>query len=164
MDRVGIFVNVSNQFYSVSQAHKGAKVDYAKYMAKCFGPRGGTLARAFAYGVQMKDESRDFIAYLRHAGYEPKYKQARQIDGRPSIAKTDWNMGLAMDVIRHLGKLDVVVIGSNDPDLVPLVQFIKERAVKVVIFSAKVGTELRSVADEVMEIDLDVLEQKECRT
>jgi uncharacterized LabA/DUF88 family protein len=158
MKSVGVFVNVNNQFYAVAQQHRGAKVDYAAYLKSAVGD--GVLHRAFAYGVQMKEEAAPFIGCLRQMGYEPKYRQARMIDGRPSIRSTDWNMGIAMDVMRHVPKLDVVVLGSNDPDLVPLVLYLKERAIKVVILSCRVGNELREAADEVIEINDGILEKK----
>jgi uncharacterized LabA/DUF88 family protein len=62
--------------------------------------------------------------------------------------------------MRHVPKLDVVVLGSNDPDLVPLVLYLKERAIKVVILSCRVGNELREAADEVIEINDGILEKK----
>src|SRR4051812_31459320 len=108
MKSVGVFVNVSNQFYTVQQAHRGGKVAYDQFLKAAVG--NGTLYRAFAYGVQMKDEATPFIGCLREAGYEPKYKQARVVDSRPSIRHTDWNVGIAMDVMRHLHKLDIVVL------------------------------------------------------
>lgn len=154
----GIFVDVSNQFSTVASVHRGAKINYKGYLDSAL--RGRSLYRAFAYGVQLNTEANEFIFSLREIGFEPKYRIARKIDGRPSIKRTDRNMPLAMDVMRHLHKLDIVVIGSNDPDLVPLVAYIKERGIKVVIFACRVGSELRDVADEVIEVDNTVLEWK----
>lgn len=158
MKSIGVFVNVSNQFYTVQQTYRGGKVAYDLYLKAAVS--GGTLYRAFAYGVQMKDEAMPFIGCLREAGYEPKYKQARIVDARPSIRHTDWNVGIAMDVMRHLHKLDIVVIGSSDPDLAPLIAYVKERGVKVIVFSCRVEAELREIADEVIDIDESILERK----
>lgn len=158
MKTVGVFANVSSQFYSVLSAYRGAKIDYARYLEKAIG--GEELYRAFAYGVQMGTEAGPFINCLNKIGFETRYKPARWVDGKPSIRDTDWNIGIAMDIVRHLERLDVVVIGSNDLNLVPLIEFIKERGVKAVIFSCRVPNELREVADQIIEITEDILENK----
>lgn len=158
MKSVGVFANVSNQFYSVLSAFRGGKIDYQKYLEKAVGT--DELYRAFAYGVQMANEAIPFISCLNKIGFETRYKHARIIDGKPNIRETDWNAGIMMDVVRHLDRLDIVVLGSNDVDLVPLIEFIKERGVKAVIFSCRIPFELRETADQIIEITDDILENK----
>lgn len=156
---VGVFVNVSNQFYTVNNTFRGGKIDYQKYLARAVNDNE-QLYRAFAYGVQMEREASGFIACLNSFGFETNYKTARIIEGKPSIRQTDRNMDMAMDVIRCLDKLDVVVIGSNDPNLIPLVKFIRERGKKVIILSCCIGRELREAANQCIEIKDDLLEEK----
>ena len=124
MERVGVFVNISNQYFVAQQAFAG-KVDYEKYLSRAV--EGRLLVRAFAYGVQMKNEARDFIHNLKRMGYEPKYRLPRIIDSRMNMRQTDRTLSLAMDVVRCLPKLDTVVLGSNNPDLVDVIQYIKEQ-------------------------------------
>lgn len=156
---VGLFVNVSNQFYTTHNIFRGGKIDYQKYLNRAVGDNE-QLYRAFAYGVQMDREASGFIACLQQFGYETNYKQARVIDGKPSIRHTDRNMDMAMDVMRCLEKLDTVVIGSNDPNLIPLVKFIRDRGKKVIILSCCIGRELREAANQCIEIKDDLLEDK----
>lgn len=156
---VGVFVNVSNQYYTVNNLFRGGKIDYVKYLARALN-ENEQLYRAFAYGVQMEREANGFITCLNQIGFEPNYKTARLIDGKPSIRNTDRNMDMAMDIIRCLEKLDVVVIGSNDPNLIPLVKFIRERGKKVVILSCCIGRELREAANSCIEIKEELLEER----
>ena len=160
MRRVGVFVNVTNQFYSVLTAFRGGKVDYTKYLRESVSPEGYELYRAIAYGVQIGNEAQSFIAALQRAGYDTRYKPAKVVDGKANVRDTDWAIGMAMDVIRHLEHLDVVVLGCNDPSLIPLVEFIKERGIRVVIYSCRIPQELQRAADYSFEISEDVLETK----
>ncbi len=134
-------------------------MNYGRYLRHAVGP--DTLYRAIAYGVQLADEANEFINLLRESGYEPKYKPARKIDGRPNIRSTDWNVGMSLDVVRLLDRLDIVVIGSNDSNLIPLVQYCRERGKLVTIFSCKVGQELREAVDAVYDIKQEIIDRRE---
>jgi uncharacterized LabA/DUF88 family protein len=157
MKSLGIFVDITNQYYAALAYHrdKGGKIDYEKYIKVA--TDGYTLYRAFAYGVQMQTEAAGFVSILRILGYEPRYRTAVMIGDKPDIRKTDRNMMLAMDVWRTIGKLDVVKIGSNDPDLVPLIERIQELGVQVHVFSCNIPREIREVANRFIEIGEDVL-------
>lgn len=154
---VGVFVDVSNQFYEVLVAHKGNKIAYNEYLKKAIG--ADSLYRAFAYGAFLGGEATGFIACLKAYGYEPRYKQARIVEGRPNIRETDLNIHIAVDVARLIDRLDVVILGSSNPDLAPLIQFIKERGVKCIVMACQIPSELRDVADECVEITTDLLEK-----
>jgi uncharacterized LabA/DUF88 family protein len=158
MKAVGVFADVSNQFFSVATTFKGAKVNYTEYLKTAVGDN--ELYRAFAYGVQVSSEATPFIASLQRIGYDTRYKLAKVVDGKPSIPDTNWNVGIVIDMIRHLDRLDVVVIGSNNPDLIPAINFIRDRGVKVIIYSCRIPKELKDAADGVIEITADILERR----
>lgn len=154
MQKMGLFVDITNQYYAALNAHPDQKIDYAKYLDRA--KDGFNLYRAFAYGVQMDSESEPFIKVLRTLGYDPKYRKAVMSGRQPDIRRTDRNIMLAMDVWRCIDKLDVVIVGSNDPDLRPLVERIKELGVRVLIFSCNVSRELQDSADGVLEINASI--------
>ncbi len=156
--RAGLFVDITNQFYSAHHSHHGAMIDYELYMQKAL--EGFNLYRAFAYGVQMGNEANNFITVLRNLGYEPRYRQAVVVFDRPDIRRTDRNMTIAMDIWRCIEKLDVVIIGSSDPDLAPLIARIKELGVQTVVYSCNISLELREIADRAIEIDSAVMSRK----
>lgn len=153
-----VSVDITNQYYAAAHNHPGAKIDYEKYLAEA--TKGYNLYRAFAYGVQMNDEAHGFITALRTIGYEPKYRQAVVLRDRPDIRNTDRNMLLAMDVWRVIDRIDVVVIGSNDPDLAPLVNRIKELGIQVIVFSCGISRELKDAADRFIEIGSTIMERR----
>jgi uncharacterized LabA/DUF88 family protein len=163
MATVGVFVDIARQYYGVSLLDKNARINYERYLSKAVGD--GELHRAYAYGVQMNDEAATFITALRNLNYEPKYRKAKIIktaDGteKSSIRHTIWNVGIAMDVVRNIRHVDTVILGSNDPELVPLVEWIREQGVKVIVFSFAIPKELRLSADKCIEIHDDLLDIK----
>lgn len=161
---VGVFVNSSLLFYVVQAQYKRsnpqAKIDYTAYLNHAVGD-DGKLYRAFAYGAQIDNEAAGFIECLQRTGFETRYVPAKCVNGKHHVLDTDRNIEMAVDVIRIAHRLDVVVLGSNDPDLIPLVKFIKEKGTKVVIFAARIPRELARAADEVREITESILELKD---
>jgi uncharacterized LabA/DUF88 family protein len=157
---VGVFVNSSLLFYVVQSEFKrvvpNSRIDYKAYLEQAIGE--DRLYRAFAYGAQIENEAAGFIECLQRTGFETRYVPAKQVNGKNHVLDTDRNMDLALDVIRILDRLDTVVIGSNDPNLIPLVKYLKERGLKVVIFAARIPRELARAANEVREITEMVLE------
>jgi len=100
-----------------------------------------------------------FISALRHFGYETKYQQpkiSQNADGE-KIRKADWDVGIAMDVVRMVGRLDTVILGTADPDMVPLVKYIQERGSVARIVACGISRELKDAADSYFEITEDML-------
>ena len=132
MERAGLFVDIANLFNCVQQVHDGARLDFEKYLAKC--REHYEVVRAFAYGTQIKEEATKFIHKLKHLGYDVKYNRPRVIrntDGEiERVNHTDWSVGLTVDIIRNLQRLDVVIFGSSNRVLVPCVNYLKERGIK----------------------------------
>ncbi len=48
------------------------------------------------------------------------------------MKKGDWDVGIAMDIIKLSGKLDVVILVAGDGDYVPLVEYLKNNGCQVV--------------------------------
>lgn len=161
---VGVFVDISNFFYCVGKKFGGRKLDYAKYLESAITP-DDVLYRAIAYGTQIENEATKFITCLRHLGFEAKYKKPRVLQnnetGKQEFRRISWNVGIAMDVVRIVGinKLDTVVLGSSDPELSHLVEWIKERGVRCEILACGISKELKDCADTWKEIGEEVLEQ-----
>ena len=153
--KAAIYVDVVNQFYAAGNV----RIDYAKYLAKA--SEGYTVSRAFAYGAQMSEEAEGFLTVLRGLGYETRYRQAVVVGDRRDIFRTGRNMMLAMDVWRLIGRVDAVVIGSNDAELVPLVDRVREMGVQAVLYSVAVPRELREAADRWSEVDRAIIGKDE---
>ena len=148
--RVGIFVDVQNIFYAAKPFN--ARLDFEKLLELSAGKR--RLIRAIAYVVQSPDvDQSNFISMLQQKSYEVKRKDLRQrSDGS---AKGDWDMGMAIDIMRFVDKLDVVVLVSGDGDFVPLVELVKTLGprVEVISFTYNTARDLINSADEHIPIE-----------
>lgn len=153
--RVGVFVDVQNLFYSAKYQHH-MKVDFAKLLGLCLSDR--QLIRAITYIVQTPDiDQSSFINVLASIGYEVKSKTLRvRPDG---TAKGDWDMGIAIDTIAMADRLDVVVLVSGDGDFVDLVHMLKAKGVvaEVVSFPNNTSDDLKVAATLYMPLDRSIL-------
>jgi uncharacterized LabA/DUF88 family protein len=154
--RLGIFVDVQNMFYSAKLLHQ-SKVDYGRLLREITGTR--QLIRAIAYIVQKPDVNQSgFHEALSRFGYELKVKELKirtDPDGRsPSTAKGSWEIGLTIDAMTMAQKLDCVTLVTGDGDYVPLVEYLKMNGcrVEVVSFERSTASELIKAADQYIPI------------
>jgi len=153
--RVGIFVDVQNMFYSGKTLHQ-SKIDYSKLLAEIL--KGRKLVRAIAYVVQKPDvDQSGFLEALRRSGYEIKKKELTvREDGS---AKGDWSVGIALDAVALAPKVDTAVLVTGDGDFVPLVAALQAAGCRteVVSFEQSTSNELMRGCDQFIPIDKDVL-------
>ena len=118
MQKVSIFVDVQNVYYTTKQAHN-SHFDYNAFWAKVTSNR--EVGKAVAYAIDRGDEKqKQFQNILRGIGFEVKLKPF--IERRDGSAKGDWDVGITLDVIEHAKEADVVVLVSGDGDFELLVQ------------------------------------------
>lgn len=151
--RLGIFVDVQNMFYSAKQFHQG-KIDYGRLLREITGQR--LLIRAIAYLVHKSDVKQDsFHDALVNFGYEIKVKELKtRADSDRNPSKVSWETGLTIDVLSIAQKLDTVALVSGDGDYVPLAECLKLRGCRVEVFSFERSTaaELVKAADQFIPI------------
>jgi len=154
--RVGVFVDVQNMFYSAKNLHRGAKLNFFKLMEKAV--RGRQLIRAICYVIENPEiDQSNFLEMLKSKGYEVKKKELRvRADGS---AKGDWDMGIAIDAISLAEKLDIVVLVSGDGDFSDLVYHLKSRGVFVeaMSFIGSTNEDLIRAVDMHIPIEKDLL-------
>jgi uncharacterized LabA/DUF88 family protein len=145
-ERIALFVDAQNLYYSARMGF-AAKVNYEKLLKLITENR--TLIRAYAYIVQPPDgDVKPFAMSLEHIGYIVKIKDVRtRSDGS---AKANWDMGMALDILGILDRVDTIVLASGDGDFVPLVDFIKTKSKRVEIFAFAENTayDLKEKADK----------------
>jgi uncharacterized LabA/DUF88 family protein len=152
--RVGVFVDVQNLYYSAKFIHK-ARVNFKTLLKEAI--KGRNLIRAIAYVIKadVKDEANFFDA-LKNFGYEVKAKDLQVFYG--GAKKGDWDIGIAMDLIELASRLDAIVLVSGDGDFVPLVNHVKHALgcyVEVMAFGKSCSQKLSEVADNYIDMDLD---------
>ena len=115
--RVGVFVDVQNLYYSARSLYN-TKVNFNAVLKTAVG--GRELIRAIAYVIKaeaMKEQT--FFDALKLIGFEVKSKDLQIFYG--GNKKGDWDIGIAMDCIELAPKLDTIILISGDGDFTPLV-------------------------------------------
>ena len=152
--RIGVFVDVQNMYYSARQLHK-SKANFKTILKEAIADR--QLIRAIAYVIKadVKDEN-TFYDALSEMGFEVKSKDLQVFYG--GAKKGDWDVGIAMDVMRLAPKLDTIVLISGDGDFSDLLEHSKSLGcrVEVVAFGKTTSHKLREVADFFTDLDKDL--------
>jgi len=172
--RVGIFVDVQNLYHSAKNLYRG-RVNYAELIKHLVGDR--QLIRAMAYVVKSEgivettphpdrvaqhehdakiDVSTEaaFFEALEKAGLELRMKDLQVwADG---AKKADWDVGMAVDAIRMSSFLDVIILVTGDGDFLPLIDYLKwgaGRVVEVAAFRRSASAKLQEAADNFIGIE-----------
>lgn len=159
-----VFVDVARNFGATLRAEKSkdARINYEKYLKKAI--NGDRLHRACAYGINIGDEAHEFKIILEKIGYEVKYKPARMVLDRttnqyvPKINLTSNNINIAIDIVKDVEKVDTIVLGTNDKELIPFIIWAQSKGVKIHLFSLLIPKDMKEVANSWHEIDGDIIE------
>ena len=110
MEKVNIFVDVQNIYYTTKQIYK-SHFNYNAFWKRVTSNR--EVVKAIAYGIDRGDEKqKQFQNILRGIGFELKLKPfIQRSDGS---AKGDWDVGITIDVMEYAKDADVVVLASGD--------------------------------------------------
>jgi len=148
--RVGIFVDVQNMYYSAKNLFS-AKVNYGKILTESVGNR--KLVRAFAYVIKADvGAEKEFFEALEKRGYEVKSKDLQTFYG--GAKKGDWDVGLCMDAVRMMPKIDVMVLVSGDGDYQDLLDYAKSQGVRteVVAFAKTASHKIVDEAEDFIDL------------
>ncbi|MBP7928121.1 NYN domain-containing protein [Patescibacteria group bacterium] len=151
--RVAVFVDVQNLYYSAKNLYS-AKVNFNKVLEQGVSDRH--LVRAFAYVIKADvGAEKEFFEALTKIGFEVRTKDLQVFYG--GAKKGDWDVGLCMDVVRLIPKIDAMVLVSGDGDYVDLLQYARSRGVRteVIAFGKTCSSRLYDEADEVVDMDED---------
>lgn len=151
--RIGVFVDVQNMYYSAKQLYS-SKVNFRTILKDAIAER--ELVRAIAYVIKadVKDEN-TFYDALEEMGFEVRSKDLQVFYS--GAKKGDWDVGIAMDVMRLAPKLDTVVLVSGDGDFSDLLEHAKSLGcrIEVVAFGKTTSHRLREVIDFFIDLDKD---------
>ena len=122
MNKIAIFVDVQNIYYTTRQAY-GRQFNYRKLWDIVSAQ--GDIVSAFAYAIHRGDESQlKFQRALKHIGFTVKLKPfIQRSDGS---AKGDWDVGIAIDVMGIAKDVDTVILLSGDGDFDLLLEKIRK--------------------------------------
>jgi len=148
--RVGVFVDVQNMYYSGKQLYK-SKVNFGHILKRAVS--GRELIRAIAYVIKadIKEEGNFFDA-LEKIGYDVRSKDLQTF--YTGAKKGDWDVGIAMDIMRMAAKLDVIVLVSGDGDFKDLLEHVKALGCRAeaIAFGKTASSRLLKEADEFIDL------------
>ena len=148
--RVGVFVDVQNLYYSARNIYN-ARVNFNEVLKAAVA--GRKLIRAIAYVVQADmPEEHTFFEALEKAGFEVKRKELQTYAG--GNQKADWDVGIAMDIIKLMNKLDVVVLASGDGDFKPLLEYLQMtgQLTETVAFGKSCSSKIKELTDHFLDL------------
>ena len=112
MERVAIFVDVQNIYYTTKQYYQ-RHFNYNAFWIQATANR--EVVAAFAYAIDKNDcKQLGFQQILRNIGFEVKLRP--YIQRSDGSAKGDWDVGITLDVIEYAAKSDVIILLSGDGD------------------------------------------------
>ncbi|MAQ02383.1 MAG: nuclease [Alteromonadaceae bacterium] len=128
MERVAIFVDVQNVYYTSRQTYR-KNFDYNAFWRTATANR--QVVKAYAYAVERGDaKQREFQNILRAIGFEVKLKPfIQRADGS---AKGDWDVGITIDMMDAANEADTLILVSGDGDFSILCNRLTEQGGKTV--------------------------------
>lgn len=153
---VAVFLDVNNLYFCIGKRWPEVKVklNYDALLKECI--CDDILYRAFGYGTEQNDEASAFKGYLRAIGIDPRYKKAR-VNTNGGVYRTDWNIGMTLDVVKVISKVNCVILGSSNPELIPLIEWIQSQGVRCIVYACGIPSAVRKVVDQFIEIDEELL-------
>lgn len=123
MEKIAIFVDVQNVYYTCRDAHK-RNFDYNGFWARV--SENSEVKYAFAYAIgRSDDKQKQFQNILRAIGFEVKLKPfIQRADGS---AKGDWDVGITLDIMDYAGEVDKVILVSGDGDFAMLLDRVQSK-------------------------------------
>jgi uncharacterized LabA/DUF88 family protein len=113
LEKIAIFVDVQNIYYTVKEGLKG-QFDYNSFWRKISKPNC-KVEFAFAYAIERNIDSQiQFQNILRGIGFEVKLKP--YISRNDGTSKGDWDVGITIDMLECATSVDRLILLSGDGD------------------------------------------------
>lgn len=122
MDKVSVFVDVQNIYYTTRQFHH-CHFNYNAFWEAATSNR--CVVKAIAYAIDKGDEKQiKFQNILKGIGFEIRLKP--YIQRSDGSSKGDWDVGITLDVMEYASQSVVVVLASGDGDFDLLINKVRK--------------------------------------
>lgn len=161
-ERIALFVDGSNA-YATAKA-MNIDIDYSKLRNKI--ALQGNLVRAYYYTALIEgrraDSIQPLVDWLSYNYWEVRTKKAKVFinnDGREKV-KGNMDIDMVMDMVKltDSGRIDVMYLFTGDGDFVPVLDYVQNKGVRVVVISSLVvrppmiADELRRKCDQFIDL------------
>jgi uncharacterized LabA/DUF88 family protein len=156
MERLGIFLDVQNIYYTVRDGFSG-QFDYNYFWKKVI-TENINLVSAYAYAIDRGDQKQvQFQNILRGIGFKVKLKP--YISRSDGSAKGDWDVGITIDMLENSDSVDRFILLSGDGDMSMLVDKLISKGKKVDVYGVPSLTadSLKKSATNFISIDKSYL-------
>ncbi len=151
--RVGIFIDTQNLYHSARSSFN-SHVNYKALVDSAVA--GRRLIRAFAYVIKSESgEESKFFGALTDLGIETRVKDLQIFHSGEK--KADWDVGIAIDIVRMSEKLDAVVLVSGDGDFTEVLKYVRSRGIRaeVMAFRKTTSSKLLEETDTFCDLGAD---------
>ena len=152
MEKIAIFVDVQNIYYTTRQAF-GRQFDYRAFWSTV--TTDCDVVAAFAYAIERDNvKQKSFQQILTDIGFEVKLKPF--IQRRDGSAKGDWDVGITLDIVELSAEVDKIVLASGDGDFdLALSRMAQRYGVTTVVYGVQqlTANSLIDAADEFVSIN-----------
>ena len=182
VERIFVAIDVQNLWYSSrEQFGLTARVDFEKLRDMILRKTLARIPRSpkmVAYTVTASTKIKAsgeikyvgkkndrFLSALEHLGFEVRNRNMHAEKGIKKPFHTDWDIGIALDAIKHIDNYDTFTLVSGDGDYAMLIEDLKERGkfVEVFTFQSTASRLLHVAANRVIHITKDQLYFQEPR-
>ena len=153
IQKVAVLVDAQNMYHSAKNLYH-AKVNFREILKAAVD--GRNLLKAIVYVIKSDvPEEASFFQALERAGFYLKMKDLQVFAG--GMKKGDWDVGMAVDAISLIDKIDVIVLVGGDGDAIPLVEYLKNHGVtvEVVAFGRSASSKLITAAERFFDLEDD---------
>ena len=150
--RVNVFIDTQNIYHSAKNLYD-CKVDFHKLVNILVGERNLIQAIAYVIRSEFTPKEIDFFEALINQGIKLRIKDLQIYpDGSK---KADWDIGIAIDVVRLSNLVDVVILVTGDGDFLPLVEYLQNQGkiVEIAGFPKTTSSKLKEIADFYYDLD-----------
>ena len=167
MNKIAIFADVQNIYYTVKQSNH-CHFNYSELWRQV--SKEGEIVVALAYAIDRGDQQqKSFQEILRNIGFTVRLKPyIHRVDGS---SKGDWDVGIAIDLIDTIcdpkAMVDTVVLLSGDGDFdLLLKRATRDRKIKTIVYGVPnlSANSLIDAGSEFRPIDGDLLLKKPNRS
>lgn len=151
--KIAIMIDANNLYFTLRMKF-GRKLDYSKYLK--FVKDIGEIKHANVYGIHVRGQAVDFLTKLKTLGFLPCYQNINERD----MGKVKATSRIIVEAIAMMIDYDILVIGSSDKNILPLLEYLKAQNKKVIILAANIPNAIKTAAYKCIEIPSSLLEKQ----